>query len=571
MNRVLRILTLGIALSLLAALAVVPAAAQDSGNIIIDSTFGSGPVNFNPVTSSSATEDQIMGQMYPTLIGVDPATGVITPGAVGGLAESWDISDDGLTYTFHLRQGFTWSDGVPVTAQDFAAAWTAITDPAVETPLVFLTDSISSVTAVDDYTLEVSFTSNSCEALNDAGLRPLPAQLYTDGDYSVLNDQNYDTPDTVAIGPYHLASQIADQQTALAPVAQDFPDGNATNDGYILRVVGDQTIQVETFMAGETDVLNFAPVDRRGDLRAAADAGDLQIYPYSPGNAWDYLGFNMANPDNPQEAFDENGNAIPVDPNPFFADVRVRRALSMAVDVDSIIQGAVFGEGSRMQSVYAPGTWVYDENVPFYDYDPAAAAALLDEAGWVDDDGDPSTPRVAKGAMYAEDGTPMSFTLYTNQGNTRRTAIGQIVQDQWSSIGVGVQFQTIDFNVLIDLLDSQTFDAFILGWQNSYPFRADQAQLWATGSDTFGGSNSGSYHNAEVDALFQQAATVPGCDTAARKAIYDQIQQILHDDAPYVFLYSIDGLYSWQNTVQDIDPYPAALYWNMQSWMKVTS
>ncbi len=570
MKRVLRIMTLGIALSLLAALLVVPAAAQDSGNIIIDSTFGSGASNFNPVTSSSATDDQIMNQLYITLVGVDPATGIITPGAIGGAAESWDISDDGLTYTFHLRQGFSWSDGVPVTAQDFAAAWDAITDPAVETPLVFLTDSISDVTAVDDSTVQVTFTSNSCEALNDAGLRPLPSHLYADGNYAVLNDQNYDTPDALEIGPYQLASQIPDQQTGLIPAEQDFPDGNATNDGYILRVVGDQTIQIETFLAGETDVLNFAPVDRRSDLRAAADAGDVQIYPFSPGNAWDYIGYNQANPDNPQEAYDENGNPIPVDPNPFFADVRVRQALSMAVDVQSIIQGAVFGEGSAMQSIYAPGTWVYNDQVPFYNYDPAAAAALLDEAGWVDDDGDPSTPRVAKGAMYAEDGTPMTFTLYTNQGNTRRTAIGQIVQDQWSAIGVGVQFQTIDFNVLIDLLDSQTYDAFILGWQNSYPFRADSSQLFATGSDTFGGSNSESYHNAEVDALFQQAVTVPGCDTAARKAIYDQIQQILHDDAVYTYLYSIDGLYSWQNTVQGVDPYPAALYYNLQGWQKVT-
>lgn len=569
MNRVLRILTLGIALSLLAALAVVPAVAQDDGNIIIDSTFGSGPIIFNPVTSSSASEQDIMNLLYPTLIGLDPATGVIMPNVEGALAESWDVSDDGTVYTFHLRQGFSWSDGVPVTAQDYEAFWDAINDPAVETASVYLTQFISDMVATDDYTLEVTFTSNNCEALSNAAIQPIPSHLYPDGNYSVLNEQNYDTPDSPAIGPYRLASNIPDQQTAVVPVEQDFPDGNPQNDGYIVRVLGDQTIQIETFLAGGIDVSDYIPPDRASDVRAAAAAGDLNSFTYSPGGFWDYIGLNLANPDNPQEAFDEEGNPIPQDPHPIFADVRVRRALAMAIDVDSIIQGAVFGEGSRMQSIYAPDTWPYDENVPFYDYDPEAAAALLDEAGWIDDDNDPSTPRVAQGAMYAEDGTPMTFTLYTNQGNTRRTAIGQIVQDQWGAVGAGVQFQTIDFNVLIQLLDGQTYDAVIIAWTHTFPYRGDQSQLWATTSDTFGGSNFTSYHNAEVDELLQQASTVPGCGTADRKALYSQIQQILHDDSPYVFLYSVNGLYAWQTDLQGVDPYPSQLYWNLASWTKV--
>jgi peptide/nickel transport system substrate-binding protein len=556
-------------LSLLAALTIVPVVAQDvSGNVIIDSSFGTGGVNFNPVTSSSATEQQIMNQLYPGLLGVDPVTGIITPGAEGGLAESWDISEDGTTYTFHLREGFTWTDGTPVTANDFAITWDAIIDPAVETPLVFLTDSISDVVAIDDYTLEITFTSNSCEALNDAGFQPLPGHMYADGNFAVLNEQNYDTPEALEVGPYQLASNIPDQQTALIPAEQDFPDGNAQNDGYIMRIVGDQTIEFETFLAGETDVLEFAVPDRRGDLRAAADAGDVNIFSFSPGNVWDYIGYNLANPDNPQEAYDENGNLIEQDPHFLFGDVRVRQALSMALDVDSIIQGAVFGEGSRMQANYAPGTWVYDETVPFYPYDPEAAAALLEEAGWVDDDGDPSTPRVAQGALYAEDGTPASITLYTNQGNTRRNAIGQITQDQWGAVGIEVEFQTIDFNVLLELIDKQTFDAYIIGWQNGYPFRADQTQLFSTTGDTFGGSNAGSYINPEIDTLFEQAVTVPGCDTEARKAIYSQIQHILHEDAPYVFLYSVDGLYAWQPEVANVDPYPANIYYNIQDWTK---
>ncbi|MCA9911477.1 MAG: hypothetical protein KC519_22640, partial [Anaerolineae bacterium] len=298
----------------------------------------------------------------------------------------------------------------------------------------------------------------------------------------------------------------------------------------------------------------------------AAEDGSFQYYQFSPGTSWDYMAFNLANPQNPQAAYDEDGNLIEQDPHPIFGDLRVRQAINMAVNVDDIISGAVFGYGARMQSVYAPGSWPYAEDVPFYDFDPEAAAAMLEEAGWVDNDNDPSTPRVAQGAMYAEDGTEMTFTLFTNQGNTRRTAIGTVIQDQLSQIGIQVDFQTIDFNVLLDVLDQQTYDAFILGWRNSYPFRADQRQLWASTSDVIAGDNFTSYINPELDDLWVQASTVPGCDIEARREIYGQIQQIMHEDTPYLFLYSINGMYAWNSKLQGVEPYPGAFYWNISEW-----
>jgi peptide/nickel transport system substrate-binding protein len=563
MSRLLKVVMIGV----IAALLVAPAAAQDDGNIIIDSTFGaSGPINFNPVTSSSADEQQIMGLLYPALVGVNPETALIEPGAPGGMAESWDVSEDGSVYTFHLRDDLTWTDGSPVVAQDFGIVWDVIQSGQVETPLGFITENVADIEVIDDHTLKVTFNGSSCEALWDVGFQPIPAHLYTDGDYSVLSTQNYDTPEALEIGPYQLSSQIPDQQTALTPV-EGFPDGEAVNDGYVYKLVADQTVQVEQFLAGETDVFNGPPENRRADLVAAADQG-IVTYDYSPGNSYDYLAFNQANPDNPQEAYDEAGNLIEQDPHPIFGDVRVRQALSMAVNVDEIIEGATFGYGTRMASSYAQGTWPYDASVPTYDYDTEAAVALLEEAGWIDDDNDPTTPRIAQGALYAEDGTELRFDLVTNQGNTRREAVGQIVQDQLADIGVAVDFQTIDFNVLIEQMDAQNFDATILGWQNGYPFRADQTQLWATSSDEFGGSNFTSYINPEIDELLQQALYLPGCDIAGRAALYGQVQEILHRDAPYLFLYSRDGMYAWHDTVNGVDPYPAALYWNITEWTK---
>lgn len=567
MNRK-RMLFLGLMVALLALL-VVPAAAQEEGNIILRSTFGSGPINFNPVTSSSRTDQDVMNLLYPNLLGVDPVTGVITPGALGGMAAAWEISDDGTVYTFTLREGFAWSDGAPVTANDFEYTWDAIASGETESPLAFLLDNpIVDMEAVDDYTLAVTFTSADCEALNNAGIQPLPAHVFAGQPFSVLNDYDATTTDALEIGPYQLASQITDQQTALVPATWSNPDGLPENDGWLMRLYGDQTIELEAFLAGESNVQDFIPPNRRVDVEAAAEAGTHGLYNYSPGDRWDYLVFNQANPDNPQPAYDEDGTLIEQDPNIFFSDVRVRQALNMAVDVDAIIEGAVFGYGTRMASPYSVGSWPYDANVPNYAFDPDAALALLAEAGWVDADNDPSTPLVAQGAMHAPDGTEFRFTLFTNQGNTRRTAIGTITQDQLAQIGIAVDFQTIDFNVLTELLDQQTFDAVVLGWANSYPFRADQRQIFGTQGDVIGGSNSGSYINPRIDELFAQASEVPGCNIEDRKPFYAEIQQILHEDAPYLWMYSLDGMYAWTSDVQGVEPYPGALFWNIQNWTR---
>src|SRR5690606_24771821 len=108
----------------------------------------------------------------------------------------------------------------------------------------------------------------------------------------------------------------------------------------------------------------------------------------------------------------------------------------------------------------------------------------------------------------------------TNEGNTRREAIGTLVQDQLAQVGIQVDFQTIDFNTLLDVMDSQTFDTLILGWRNGYPDDPDATQLFTAGSDVVGaGSNFTSYNNPEFDALNAQAKTVPGCDPADRAVI----------------------------------------------------
>jgi peptide/nickel transport system substrate-binding protein len=335
--------------------------------------------------------------------------------------------------------------------------------------------------------------------------------------------------------------------------------------------VPDATVQVEQFLAGETSYIRDPSVGRRADVRAREEAGDAQTFSF-PGNSWDYLGLNQADPTNPQNALDENGEVVDQGHHPIFGDVAVRQAIAKAIDVDAIIQAAVFGEGARMTSFIIPSSWAYNNELPPIAYDPEAAEAMLEEAGWIDEDGD--GVREAHGALYAEDGAPFSFTLYTNEGNTRREAIGTVIQDQLAQVGIQVDFQTIDFNTLLDIMDSQTFDAFILGWRNGYPDDPDVTQLFTSAGDVIaGGSNNTSYYNADFEALNTQANTATetnSCDPAARAEMYYEMQEIFQQDLPYVPLFAVNGMYAAQANVDGFAPYPSQPFWNLNAWSVAT-
>lgn len=575
----IRFLLIGAVIALLAV--VAPAFAQESGTggIVIEGNLGGDPATLNPLLASDTASARVSGFMFPGFLNVDVSEAAISPYidgiAEGGIVDSWEVSDDGLVYTFTLRQGLNWSDGTPITSADVLYTWgaaQAASQGIVDSQLSFLIDptgetGILNVEAPDDYTVVVTFASAECTALGyAASLAPVPSHVLPA--YEELNDADFNFNPTVIGGVFGFGEFRPGEQVALVanPTYFDATNGVVVPAGFIYKNIPDQNVMVEQFFAGETNLIDGPAVSRRAEFRAAQDAGTAQVYSF-PGNSWDYLGLNLADPANPQNGLDEAGNPIDQGNHPIFGDVRVRRAIALGIDVDAIIDAAVFGEGSRMTSFVIPASWAYADDLPPLPYDPEAAAALLDEAGWVDHDNNPDTPRVAQGAMYSEDGAPLTFTLYTNEGNTRRAAIGTLIQDQLAQIGIQVDFQTIDFNTLLDIMDSQTFDAIILGWRNGYPDDPDLTQLFTPGSDVVGsGSNFTSYYNPEMVELNAKARALPGCDPAARAEIYHQIQEIIQNDVPYVPLFVINGMYGSRATVAGFDPYPSQMYWNVDTW-----
>jgi peptide/nickel transport system substrate-binding protein len=575
MKKLHRIL-LGASVAAVAALAVVPTFAQDEGLIIVEGNFGGDPATFNPILASDTSSRRITSLIFPGFINANVETAEFSPYdpplAAGGIVQDWTIDDTGTVYTFNLRQGLTWSDGDPIDSADVIYTWNAIKAGAegiVDTPLSYIYDpsgesGVLDVVALDEYTVQVTFASPECTSFSNVGvLYPAPSHVLP-ADVAELNDAEFNLNPTVTSGPFTFSALTPSEQVAL--IGNDsYYDASTPGDvgpeGFIYRVVPDQTVSLEQFIAGQTNLIDTPAVARRAELRELADAGEIQVYSF-PGNAWDYFAMNFADPTNPLNGLDEDGNPQDQGSHPVLGDPAVRQAISLGLDVDAMVDAALFGEGERMTSFVIPASWAYASDLPMISHDQEAAAALLEEAGWVDSDGD---------GIREKDGVPLSFTLYTNEGNGRRTQIGTLAQDQLSEIGIQVNFQTIDFNTLLDIMDSQTFDAIILGWRNGWPDDPDATQLFTVAADVVGsGSNFTSWNNAEFNELNLAAKNVPGCATEDRAPIYQEMQAIFQEDLPYVPLFVQNGFYAAGDEVAGFGPYPSNLLWNVDSWTLAT-
>lgn len=542
-----------------AAMPGVPAVvAQDGGGVIVEGTFGSGPNQFNPLFCNDTACRKIVGLTNVGMAGVDPETGLTTPMQTGALAKDWKLSDDLKTVTITLRDDYKWSDGTPVTSKDVLYAWSVYSNENSGSPFTFITGSIESVEAPDDYTVVVTLVTPSCLGINDATFYIAPAHVFGDTPIENLKDLPYNTAPTVFGGPFSFSEYRAGEQTTLVR-NEAYPDGKVVPDGFIYKVVPDQTVLVERFLAGDFNYLDGAPVNRRADVKDMGDRGEATVFDF-PGNSWDYFAMNFADPTNPQNGLDEAGNPIDQGKHPVLGDPAVRKAISLSLDIDAMIQGAVFGEGSRMSSFLIPTSWAANPDLEPIALDQEAAKKLLDEAGWVP----------GADGIRVKDGVRASFTVLTNQGNTRREAIVSLARDQLAQVGIEAIPEIIDFNLLLERMDAQTFDAIVLGWRNGFPDDPDATQLFTATSDVVNsGNNFTSWNNPEFDKLNAEAKSVAGCAAEDRAAIYQKMEEIFLQDLPYVPLFVINGQYAAAKTVEGFDPRPNNPMWNVDMWKVV--
>jgi peptide/nickel transport system substrate-binding protein len=563
---------------------IAPLSAQDEpplgpgeGMPIVLGNFGGDVATLNPLLVNDGSSLDVVTQLFPNFIGLDPDTGLPTPGALRSLATDWSFNDDGTVMTITLRDDWVWSDGTeegtPITSADVKYAYDAIVSGDVDTPIASAIESITSLEAPDDHTVVITFKDLNCDAPVTASNIPVVPSKYYQEVFPTFADMTGDNPANLnpetSAGAFKFRNFRAGEQITLE-ADQHFPDspaGYVVPEGYIYKTVTDQLVEVEQFLNGDITYISSIPEDRQADMEARAANGEFQLYK-TPSTGWMVILFNMADPTDPKSALDEDGNLVEQPPHPIFGDVRVRQAFVHAVDHSALNEGAFSGTGAPVGGTMLPQSWAYDSSLEPYAFNPELSAQLLDEAGFVDDDNDVETPRVAtEDAMYAEPGTPLEFNFTTFTGNLSVDATSVLIQDQLKQVGFQVNLDIIEFTPMLTKLTGQTYDALLVFWGVTNVNPNEMLDHYGVNADVVeSGFNTGSYINPEFDALMDQARTLPGCDQAERQKLYAQAQKMIYDDVPAYYVSTSIVPVGVQNGVAEWAPRKNSILWNLPSW-----
>ena len=430
---------------------------------------------------------------------------------------------------FELRDGVRFHDGHEFDAHDVKFTYEAIINPQNLSPRVSDYEPVKRVDVIDPHRVRIVYKRLYSPAfgtwamgilpehlLNREALRAEAQRLGKDPENFSLRNTRF-SRNPVGCGPFVFREWKSDQSIKLERF-DDYWEGAANYDKYIYRIIPDLLTQEMEFYAGTVDSYGVQPhqVKRlRDDPRYQSFSGLALGYTY--------IGYNMR-----REPFN---------------DVRVRKALGMAMDVDKIIKYVLYGQGERITGPFVKQTDFYNHGIAPLPYDPKGALKLLNEAGWARN----------KEGWLEKDGKRLQFTLITNSGNDLRKAILAIAQDAWRQIGIDVRTDLLEWSVFIqERVDKADFDALILGW--SMGIEPDLYQIWHSSQSNSHQLNFVAFKNRKADDLIIKIRQE--YDHERQVDYSHRLHEIIAREQPYTFLYvsKWTAVLDKRIVIKDVDP-----------------
>jgi peptide/nickel transport system substrate-binding protein len=482
------------------------------------------PSHLNPYTSSDAYASRVNEFIFDTLLYRNPETLEFEP----HVAKSWEISDDHLIYTFVLRDDVHFSDGQPLTVEDVKFSFDTIKNPAVDAPhLRNYYKNVVSCEIVDPQTVRFTCDLPYYRHLTMlGGFELLPQHIYGTGDFN----QHPNNRNPVGSGPYVLAEWQTGRQMVLDRNMDYWnPERMGHFDKRIYKIITNDNAALMELMRGDMDSMGLTPEQWVGRANTPRFAERFNRYDYyTP--FYSYIGWNAR--------------------RPLFSDLMVRRALTMLLDRDTILQTLYHGLGVAVSGDFFIDSPAYDQNIKPWPYDPEAAKALLQEAGWIDSD---------KDGLLDKDGVPFSFELLITNESPIAEQTATTYQAALRKVGIEMEIRPLEWATLLERTHTHNFDAMMLGW--SMPPDPDPYQVWHS-SQSEAGSNYVGYANPQADALIEQARV--SFDADERNALYRQLHALIHEEQPYTFLFCSKALLALDKRIQGVIMYPfgpQALEW----------
>ena len=474
------------------------------GTLVV--TYGTDPRTLSPLYANDGNSLFVVTFLAePLLFGGENWGDKIEP----VLAESWDISDDGLVYTFHLRQGVKWHDGTPFTAEDVVFTFEAVQleENAIDwRPNLIQGDQPMQFEAVDDYTVKVTLSQPDAAVLTALGIPIVPKHAF---ESAQMVDAPFNT-NPIATGPFKFVEWNTGESIVLE-ANKDYWRGAPCIDRLVVRFIEGPTNAANALLAGELD---FARVDG-ADVTPFQDNPDFVLQTASR-DLMRYAGFNVRSAN--------------------FSDPAVRRALMVGLDRQAIIDVAAGGYGTIPNSVFNKAVFMYEEGRnPQYRYDPEQAKQMLADAGWTDTDGD---------GVLDKDGQPMTMRLVYMAGWSLMEAIAPVVYDNWRALGVDVTLEPLDEakiyeEVYDNVSEDKPYDAMLGGW-GLYGPEPDHYRNYLANPTSFF-----AFNNQQIIDMFAQGRTVT--DEQARYDLYAEIDRLLWDDLPMIPIYQAVGAWAYRS------------------------
>jgi peptide/nickel transport system substrate-binding protein len=470
----------------------------------------------NTVLSSDTYSTWVSGFVYDGLIGTDFTTGLPAP---NGLAESWSISEDGLTYTIKLREGIKWHDGEPLTADDVVFTFDmALDENSVSVRKSTVETVLESYEKVDDLT--VNFTAKFptllmlTDGLGQFGIMPkhiwenVPAADWPSDPGSTGQDPTR----VIGTGPFKFVEWALGDHVTMEKNAEYWDTANIpVIDTWTYQVIADPASAIAALQTGQADLIEV-PFGQANSLRESNP--ELQIVDF------DTVSFNFYHTYQDPEA------GLP------FAEVAVRQALHYALDRDLIAQTVYDGFAIRADGTQPVLSIAYrpDQVNTIYNYDPDKARQLLDEAGWVEG-GD---------GIREKDGQRLSFEAYYSEGVATYETQIPYMQQAWREVGIEMLPTAIPFPTLLENTDTGNYQMAVQGF--SWSVDGGQDPMFASNQTPPNGFNMMHYSNEEYDALVEPSKRE--LDPEKRIEILIEQSNIVNDDAAIginVFRKSIMG------------------------------
>jgi len=473
--------------------------------------------HLNPLTSSDAYASEALGWVFDTLLDRDPVTMESIPNA----AVSWEISDDHLEYTFHLREDIRFSDGVPATAHDVKFTYDMLMNPQVDAPhLRSYFNDVVDCEVLDDHTAKFTCSKPYYRHLVMIGsLYIMPRHIYGEGDFN--NHPNNRAP--VGSGMYVLEEWETGQRIILSRNPHYWGQaekGLPHFDKIVYAIITDDNTAFQVMSRGDIDFMTMPAETFMRRANTPRFKERFNRFAYSR-PTYNYIGWNLR--------------------KPMFADKETRRALTMLLDRELIRDEIYYRQAEVISGNFMPDTPEHNSAITPVPFAPDEASKLLAASGW----------KTGSDGILERDGVRFRFEAGTTIQNPVAEKVLTVYKEELARVGIELVIRPMEWASLLDRVDKREFDAILMSW--SMPPDPDPYQVWHS-SQADAGSNYIGFIHEESDRVIEAARVE--FDRDKRVALYHRFQEILHEEQPYLFLLAPKVLAAADKRIHGIRVYP---------------